>query len=76
MFVETDCEDSSVRCIKEVVISQINEPGIKERLRHPPYVMTNWRVCRSVGEVDVECIVTYRVCLVGPRKGVGTEVEV
>ncbi|XP_033636072.1 mitogen-activated protein kinase kinase kinase 20-like [Asterias rubens] len=67
MFVETDCEDSSVRCIKEVVISQINEPGIKERLRHPPYVMTNWRVCRSVGEVDVECTVTYRDSVKKPK---------
>ena len=61
MYIETDCEDGSSRCIRDVTVCVVNQPGIKETLRHPPYVMTSWRTDIRGRELDIECIVTYKV---------------
>ncbi|XP_038059770.1 mitogen-activated protein kinase kinase kinase 20-like [Patiria miniata] len=58
VYVETDCDDNSSRCIRDVTLS-LGEPGAKESFRHPPYVMTNWRVSKRGSNIGVECTVTY-----------------
>ncbi|XP_022100780.1 mitogen-activated protein kinase kinase kinase 20-like isoform X2 [Acanthaster planci] len=67
VYVETDCDDDSLCCIKEVTLAVVNDPAAKESLRHPPYVMTKWRVSKRGADVSVECTVTYRDSIKKPK---------